>query len=232
MLEGTARHGRIANGYLFSGPSGAGKKQTAMAFIRRVNCAEGIACGKCVSCQKIEKAMSPDVITVTPDGAKIKIEQIKELGRRTQYGPVESPRCFILIEQADAMTREAANAFLKLLEEPPLNTTFILLTFNESALLATIVSRCQRLVFDYVSTETAIPEQEWDALGLIERFQKVKALSKNKDEAKAFLEQLISYYASRHNLDAVNNALRGWRRLNYNVNTQLCMEDVSIHGLC
>jgi len=120
---------RVAAAYLFCGPPDSDKTADALQF------AENLGSRK------------HDLIRVAPDGASIKIEQVRELQSRVRYGPSAGEHLCVLIEPADTLTPEAAAAFLKTLEEPPPRVVFILLVEREDRLPATIVSRCQRVVF-------------------------------------------------------------------------------------
>lgn len=109
------------------------------------------ACGQCKPCRKIESGTHPDILHVAPSGNFIKIAQIRELCNTLMAKPYEAAIRFVVIRNADAMNTEAANALLKVLEEPPDKTHFILTASQPSDLLPTIVSRCQSVRFNPVS---------------------------------------------------------------------------------
>lgn len=115
------------------------------------------ACGTCLSCQKIDKGIHPDVRIVFPEKDTLGIEQIRELNRGTQWKPFEGKWKVYILEKAEKLTQEAANSFLKTLEEPPPNVLLILLSENKDVLLPTIVSRCWGIPFSSLS-EKAIEE--------------------------------------------------------------------------
>lgn len=110
-------------------------------------------CNSCRSCVKIDSAMHPDIITVAPEREKpiIKISQIRELCSALASKPHEAKVRMVVVEDAEAMNRESANALLKVLEEPPEQTFFILLTRDLKELLPTIISRCRHLRFRPIS---------------------------------------------------------------------------------
>jgi len=140
----------ISHAYLFCGPSGVGKKTCAMAFARALLCnqpAEGDACGVCRSCRQVEGGNHPDFIKVEPDGGSIKIEQAREIQRRMTLASFQGGRQICLIDRAESMTDEAANCFLKILEEPPPGVVFILVCVQPYALPSTVLSRCQQVLF-------------------------------------------------------------------------------------
>ncbi|MFT6400040.1 MAG: DNA polymerase-3 subunit delta' [Bradymonadia bacterium] len=105
------------------------------------------SCGKCSACIKLAAGSHPDVVLVEPDGRFIKIAQIREIHSKTRFQPFESERRVVVIDQAETIRDEAANALLKNLEEPRGDTMFMLVTANPQRLLTTIRSRCQMLRF-------------------------------------------------------------------------------------
>jgi DNA polymerase-3 subunit delta' len=140
----------VSHAYLFCGPSGVGKKTCAAAFARALLCrqpAEGDACGECRSCRQVEAGNHPDLIKVEPDGGSIKIDQAREIQRRMTLAPFQGGRQICVIDRAESMTDEAANCFLKILEEPPAGVVFILICVQPYALPATVLSRCQQVLF-------------------------------------------------------------------------------------
>lgn len=146
----------VANGYIFSGPKGSGKSMVAEIFAKALNCrSEGSEkpCGSCISCKKVESGNHPNIDIIKPSGASIKIKQIREVIAKVAKKPYESGYKVLIIDEADKMTQEAQDAFLKTLEEPPANTVFILLVKNQYSLLPTVVSRCQVFYLKEVSRE-------------------------------------------------------------------------------
>lgn len=141
---------KLPHAYLFVGIPGVGKTTTALALTRAINCQEpvdGEGCGQCPSCRQIMGGNFPDLERIEPDGNRIKIEQIRELNRAFGFKPVSGKYRVTIIQQADRMTTEAANAFLKTLEEPPGGNILILNVIEPLDLLQTIVSRCQKVPF-------------------------------------------------------------------------------------
>jgi len=142
---------KIPNALLFSGEKSAGKKGTALEFAKTCNCrADGKRpCNNCLSCKKINAGMHPDIIKVSLCEKKkmISISQIREIGLLISVKPNEAQKRMVLILDADKMTVQAQNALLKVLEEPPETTFFILTATIPSALLPTILSRCSQVRF-------------------------------------------------------------------------------------
>ena len=143
---------KIAHAYLFDGIEGCGKKKTALAFIEAVFCGQSEGCGHCPSCRKLAAGQHPDLHLVEPDGAFIKIDQIRELQRNLSFRPFEAPKKACIIDGVDRLNIAAGNSLLKTLEEPPGNALLILITDNPGGVLPTVLSRCQRLHF------SALPE--------------------------------------------------------------------------
>jgi len=147
---------KIPHAYLFTGIAGVGKTTTALAFGRALNCLdprEGDGCGRCVSCRQMAGGNFPDLEILEPIGKSIRIEQIRELIRRIGLKTVSGRYRLTVIERAEAMGVEAANAFLKTLEEPPSGNILILNATDQRDLLPTILSRCQKVSFHPVSPD-------------------------------------------------------------------------------
>jgi len=141
---------KIPHAYLFVGIPGTGKTTTAFALLQTLNCLEAVdgdGCGHCFSCRLIISGNFPDIHIIKPDGNTIKIHQIRELNRQYGFKPLKGPYRMSIIQEAEKMTEEAANAFLKTLEEPPDNNVLILNVTDPRDMLPTIVSRCQKVAF-------------------------------------------------------------------------------------
>lgn len=143
---------RLPSSYLFIGPRGVGKKLTAVNLAKAINCyKKGVdPCDNCTNCSLIDKGNFPDCIIVSPDEkGTIKIDRVRELKQAVTLKTIG--RRVIIIEDADTMTEEAQNAFLKTLEEPPFDTTIILISSNPNYLFQTIISRCKIVKFRRLS---------------------------------------------------------------------------------
>lgn len=142
---------KIPNALLFSGNENTGRKEAAFFFAKGCNCQEktGIACNHCKPCRKIEAGSHPDILCVSPLKGKknISISQIRELASTISSKPNEARFRMVLISPADQMNTAAQNAVLKMLEEPPEKTFFILISARISLLLPTIISRCRTIRF-------------------------------------------------------------------------------------
>lgn len=156
ILQCAIKNKHIAHAYLFTGPEGVGKKQTALALARYLNCAAPdsqtfTSCGKCPSCIQSDSGSQPDLLMLEPDGSSIKIEQIRTLLSKVSLRSYENTYKVIIINDAHLMTEQAANCLLKTLEEPTGNTVFILVTAQVQNLPVTILSRCQQISFNLLS---------------------------------------------------------------------------------
>jgi DNA polymerase-3 subunit delta' len=157
VLQRGIATGRTAHAYLFAGPEGIGKRTAALALAQALNCQQGDAvddgCGICQSCRKITRGLHPDVQVVEPEGATLKIDQIRTLEADAAMRPYEGRRKVFILQDADKITEQAANALLKTLEEPPGWTVLVLLASTPSSLPLTIVSRCQIVIFSTIGPD-------------------------------------------------------------------------------
>jgi DNA polymerase-3 subunit gamma/tau len=141
--------GMISHAYLFHGPRGSGKTTIARLFAKAVNCENHRGfepCNKCSSCLEIMEGRSLDLIEI--DAASHRgIDEIRELRDGIKFAPVKSRYKIFIIDESHQLTKEAANALLKTLEEPPSHAIFILATTEIHKMIPTIISRCQRFDF-------------------------------------------------------------------------------------
>jgi DNA polymerase-3 subunit delta' len=151
LLENSLKQNRFPHIYLFSGMAGIGKKRVATALAQRIYCTGDFLsftpCQECPSCRKVMRGNHPDLLFLEPEGQFIRIKAIRDIQEQMQYKPMEAEKRIIIIDDADKMNVTSANALLKTLEEPAPNNLMILITSNPSALLRTILSRCQQLRF-------------------------------------------------------------------------------------
>lgn len=173
LLTTSLKKGAIPHALLFTGIDGVGRRTTALALARALNCPaksredrpasplpsdnaltyfSAFSCGECRSCKKIESGNHPDIHSIEREGSRIRIRQIRQLCDTLAMKPYEASVRVVIISDAQQMNREAGNALLKVLEEPPDHTLLVLTAPQPSDLLPTIVSRCQHLRFNPVST--------------------------------------------------------------------------------
>jgi DNA polymerase-3 subunit delta' len=155
LIRKALARNRVPQAYLFAGPEGVGKKLTALILAKALNClvASDDACDTCKSCYKIHKGYHPDIGVIEAEGQFIKIDQIRELQKQVSYKPFEGRKKVSILNNAERLNLEAANALLKTLEEPPSDTVFILVSSSPRVLLPTLISRCQLIRFNTLSLQ-------------------------------------------------------------------------------
>ena len=210
-LTNAVTGGNVHHAYLFVGPRGTGKTPMAKVLPARPNSAQGPRpepCGVCDSCLAIQQAGSMDVIEM--DGASHNsVDDIRELRESVAYAPVSGRSKVYIIDEAQMLTPQAWNAFLKTLEEPPPNTIFVLATTEPQKILDTVVDRCHRFDFGRPTVEqltvvlARVAQSESieispDALALIARH----ATGSFRD-ALGTLEQLVTYTGSSISVEDV-----------------------------
>lgn len=152
FLKTSIKNDRLSHAYIFLGPSGVGKRAAALYFAKILNCGSALSgepCEACPSCLKINSLSHPDISVISPDkeGSSIKIDDIRALIKDIYLKPFEARKKVYIIERADHMKHEAANALLKTLEEPPTDSILILIAEDLNSLFHTIVSRSQVVRF-------------------------------------------------------------------------------------
>jgi DNA polymerase-3 subunit gamma/tau len=157
-LKNAISNDRVAQAYIFSGMRGVGKTTTARILAKALNCQHGPTpspCNKCEFCREINEDRSVDVLEI--DGASNRgIDEVRSLREGVKYKPIHSRYKVIIIDEVHMLTREAFNALLKTLEEPPPHTIFIFATTEFHKVPATIISRCQHFEFKKISQKDII----------------------------------------------------------------------------
>ncbi len=157
-LQNAIKNDRVAQAYIFSGMRGVGKTTAARILAKALNCQQGptpTPCNKCEFCKEINEDHSIDVLEI--DGASNRgIDEVRSLREGVKYRPIRSRYKVIIIDEVHMLTREAFNALLKTLEEPPPHTVFIFATTEFHKVPATIISRCQHFEFKKISQKEII----------------------------------------------------------------------------
>lgn len=232
ILKRAIQNDAVAHAYLFSGEQGIGKRLTARVFAAALNCQaagpEG-GCGVCSSCRKVASGAHPDVRVVMPESRdeqllatlsskeaakaseRIKIDQIRQAQDSLSLTPSEGQKKVLIVDDADAMTEEAMNAFLKTLEEPPGDSLIILITSKPQSLLPTIRSRCQTLDFQplprlslagVIRKMRGLSEEDAWFVAALSRGSLGRALDMDVQKEKAERER---YFALREGLAGMRN---------------------------
>src|SRR4051794_7195752 len=155
-LRNAVEQGKVHHAYLFAGSRGTGKAAMAKILARSLNCERGgptvTPCGECESCGTIAAGTSGHVIEMDA-ASNHSVDDVPALRERVAYAPTGGRWKVYILDEAHMLTREAWNAFLKTLEEPPPNTVFVLCTTEAHKVMATIADRCQRFDFQRPSLE-------------------------------------------------------------------------------
>ncbi len=210
QLQRSFWHGRLAHAYLFEGEKGTGKHEMGIWLAQHLFCTDmknGLPCGTCNNCQRIQNQEHPDVLTIEPEGQTIKVDQIRRLQTEFSRSGYESRKKVFLVKEAEKMNSSAANSLLKFLEEPPGEFLAILETDSVGRILPTIQSRCQTLHFQELSKEVlihklqeaGIPVEKAKLLAfLTNSFTKAVEISQNEwfNDAKDSIQQWFVYMQS------------------------------------
>ncbi len=214
-LQNAITLNRIAHGYLFTGSRGVGKTSTARIFARALNCEQGPTakpCGVCQMCIEIVQGNNMDVIEI--DGASNRgVEEIRNLRESVKFVPASGKYKVYIIDEVHMLTKEAFNALLKTLEEPPSHVVFIFATTEPHRVPQTILSRCQRFDFHRIN-HYSIARQ----LALIADSENIQvdkkvvdALAKAGDgsmrDAQSMFDQVISFCGTNVTFEQVSQIL-------------------------
>ncbi len=153
-LQETIKKDNVGHAYIFEGPDGVGRRETALSFAAMLMCErEHLACGECKSCQLFSEGSNPDFQEIYSAEKSISVDDIRNVLKGLVIRPLYSKYKIIIINDADSMTVQAQNALLKSLEEPPSYVVFILTVQSGAAVTPTVRSRCQRVLFNRLVKE-------------------------------------------------------------------------------
>ena len=228
ILQGILHTQRIASGYLFTGSDNKTKLDAAIMFAKALNCTDNLPpCEKCVHCNKANKGVHPDLIIIEKDKASLKIEQIRKLKEMTKYGPTEGSWQVVIINEANTMTNDAANSFLKLLEEPAPNVVFILISDRIGSLPKTILSRCQNIIFEEPSAAAPTEEVEelfgrinQDSFDYIDMSQSLAELK----DPKEILQQFFTMFTQAKKIKEARAVLETLKGVERHANQKLALD--------
>jgi DNA polymerase-3 subunit gamma/tau len=202
-IKNSLTQGRVSHAYLFSGPRGVGKTTMARIVAKALNCLSGDGpvedpCGKCENCIEIKNGSAFDVIEI--DGASNRgIENIRELRENVNLAPVKARYKVYIIDEVHMLTKEAFNALLKTLEEPPAHIVFIFATTEIHRIPDTILSRCQKYQFKKIPVEVVvnhlknIVDKEGYKLKKDALYPIARAGEGSMRDSQSLLDQVISF---------------------------------------
>ncbi len=215
-LKNAIKFNRLAQAYLFCGSRGTGKTTLARIFAKALNClqplAEGEPCGTCPSCREIASGSSLDVIEI--DGASNRgIEDIRQINETVGYAASSGGYKIYIIDEVHMLTKEAFNALLKTLEEPPRKVKFFFATTEPHKVLPTILSRCQRYNLNRISLPIITAKLRW-IVGQLKVDAEEDALIRLAQraegglrDAESLLDQVLAFTDGRITVQAVNSIL-------------------------
>jgi DNA polymerase III subunit delta' len=222
VLRDAVSSGRVAHAWLFAGPPGVGKLHVARVFAAALNCPAG-GDGSCDVCRRVLRGVHPDVHLIVPEGDNLLVDDVRAVREEASLSHHEAPVAVFVLDEADRMTDAAANALLKVLEEPPVGVVFVLVARSAGALVGTIPSRARTLSFASLPAATMAaalaeefgiaPEQaEWAAAASHGRLAKARsflddeAARLRRAKALDLAEELVGGRASGA-LDAATTVL-------------------------
>ena len=229
LLQRSLARGRLGPAYLFTGHRLEELESLARTLAKTLNCQKPVkqngavtdCCDECLSCRKIDHETHADVHWARPESRSrvVTVEQMRDLMREIQLKPTEAEYKAAIIVAADRLNPQAANAFLKTLEEPPAKSVLILLSTEPQRILETILSRCLRLNFSREGTyELEEAQSEWlakfgalaagEQKSLLGRYRLLDGLLQKLGEIRARVEEALTAQSPLQRYDEVEKDLR------------------------
>jgi len=211
-LSNAVASGVISHAYLFAGPRGSGKTSLARLFAKSVNCqvreaGQAEPCNKCNSCLEISAGRAIDLIEI--DAASHRgIDEVRELKDGIRFVPTKSKYKVFIFDEAHQLSKDAANALLKTLEEPPSHAIFVLATTEIHKMIPTILSRCQRFDFRRLTALEILKKLEMVAKNEKIKIEKsaLELIALNSQgslrDSESLLDQVFTLYGSKREIEA------------------------------
>jgi DNA polymerase-3 subunit delta' len=221
LLQRSIHRGRLGHAYLFSGADMGLLEKVAANLAKTLNCASpvsGESCDRCSSCRRIDECLHPDVIWTRPESKMriISIDQVRDVLQTVHLKATEGKYKVFVFVAADRLNVQAANAFLKTLEEPPAQTVFILLSLEPQKMLETILSRCLRLSFS--EAEETLTAPKWlievaemlasDPAGILARYRVIERLLAELAARKTQVEEELTKRSPLEKYDDLDSKVK------------------------
>ncbi|MFO7570419.1 MAG: DNA polymerase III subunit delta' [Smithellaceae bacterium] len=217
MLERSIAQQRVGHAYLFSGLEGIGKKTLALAFAQTLNCENPVehkdACGQCPPCRKLLSGNHPDVHQVSTERQFLRIDDVRQIQNQMTFKPLDGRLRIVIIDDADKMNEQAANALLKTLEEPTSSNVLILISARPYWLPQTVLSRCRHLRFNplpadlvarYLVDHLSMAMERARLLANLSGGSIAKALDLNTEEMTAYRGEFTARVAATTQADPMS----------------------------
>ncbi len=212
-LLNSVKQNKVGHAYLFSGPRGTGKTTVARLLARTINCespVDGEPCGECVRCKGSEEGLGVLEIDAASHGS---VDDMRQLVAQVSQIPLSGGMMVYIIDEVHMLSKEAFNAFLKTLEEPPPHAVFVLATTEPGKLLPTIHSRCQHFSFHRIPVDIIARHIEniCEKEGVVAESTALRLIARAADgsvrDSISILEQAIAYEPEGLTLDGVRDVL-------------------------